>query len=102
MRPIDADKLKERLYQEQKYYEYYNNDYEEGRFDGLQVAIDEIIDAPSVEGRKHGRWEPFTNINRENTYRCSVCQNEAPHDLYGYFEVTNYCPHCGAKMDEVK
>lgn len=102
MRLIDADKLKERFYQEQNYYEDCNNDYEEGRFDGIQVAIDEIVDAPTVERRKHGHWEPFININGEKTYRCSTCQNEAPHDLYGYFELTNYCPHCGAKMEGVK
>lgn len=55
---------------------------------------------PTIEARKHGHWEPFININREKTYRCSTCQNEAPHDLYGYFELTNYCPHCGTVMDE--
>lgn len=66
MRLINADKLKDLLYQEQNYYEEGGDDsYESGRFDGIQVAIDEIIDAPTVEERKHGHWI--------NGYKCSVC-----------------------------
>ena len=44
----------------------------------------------------HGRWEgqfPY----------CSICGEEAiSHDngtLHGSYFLTDYCPHCGAKMD---
>lgn len=44
----------------------------------------------------HGRWEgQFPH--------CSVCGEEAIfHDngtLHGSYFLTDYCPHCGAKMD---
>lgn len=42
---------------------------------------------------KHGKWEKEDTIM--GTYiRCSVCHFDK---LYADFQ---YCPHCGAKMDE--
>lgn len=102
MRLIDADDILKILKEHAKSFipNYEEDNYEAGVLEGLALAECEVNETPSVEERKHGHWEPFTNINRENTYRCSVCQNEVPHDLYGYYELTNYCPHCGAKMEE--
>ena len=101
MRLIDADKLINILNDNQAIYDNeLKGSYYDGVGNGLEAAIVCVEHAPTVEERKHGHWEPFININREKTYRCSTCQNEAPHDLYGYFELTNYCPHCGTVMDE--
>lgn len=101
MRLIDADRLLEVLKANYAIYRSkIRGSYLDGVHDGINTAIIYVINATTIEERKHGHWESFININGEKTYRCSTCQNEAPHDLYGYFELTNYCPHCGAVMDE--
>lgn len=84
MRLIDADALKrepELLY-------------------GLTVAITEIQDviyeAPTVEERKHGRWEGG------GAYYCSNCNSYAATDVFGGgLDITeqHYCYNCGAIMD---
>lgn len=87
MRLIDADALKrepELLY-------------------GLTVAITEIQDvineAPTVEERKHGRWEGG------GAYYCSNCNSYAATDVFGGgLDITeqHYCYNCGAIMDGEK
>ena len=65
------------------------------------VADKEDIDnAPTIEAEtvKHGRWEKHPAAH--GFERCSVC-----HDCYIWGEWAdgkkwNYCPNCGAKMDE--
>lgn len=84
MRLIDADALKrepELLY-------------------GLTVAITEIQDviyeAPTVEERKHGRWEGG------GAYYCSNCNSYAATDVFGGgLDITeqHYCYNCGAIME---
>ena len=41
----------------------------------------------------HAEWEYFGGITPQ--WRCSHC-----HSAYGMKYKTNYCPHCGAKMDK--
>ena len=58
----------------------------------------------------HGRWEwfdedtgtPFTGYEREWGWRCSRCKHELPDDYDDpdYRPMLDYCPNCGAKMDE--
>jgi DNA-directed RNA polymerase subunit RPC12/RpoP len=47
--------------------------------------------------RKHGRWEKASEMMP--IYRCSVCKER---NLFknGDNVFSNYCPNCGAKMDE--
>ena len=59
--------------------------------------------APTVDPIKHGHW----NEEKDRMLWCSVCTSTAPYeaDYWGY--VINaprydYCPNCGAKMDEVE
>ena len=81
MRLIDLDKQLARLYDLKLPYE------EQIRFF--------LITAEVVEP-KRGRW-----INEPNCwYRCSVCGEHYP-SIRGYMTY-NYCPNCGAKMDEVE
>lgn len=65
-----------------------------------------LKDAPTIEAEsvKHGRWE----YNPDDVYwgsslkrkRCSVCGTTAHFDRERHkFVLTDYCPHCGAKMD---
>ena len=66
--------------------------------DCKQNCIDLLLNAPTVDPVKHGRWK--------KAYADHVAFGERP--LYRYCseccEVTvfpyKFCPHCGAKMDE--
>ena len=57
-----------------------------------------IADFPAadVEPVRHGRWIPAVHVG-DCCYRCSECQ--FLWDAY-LIDIGNYCPNCGAKMDE--
>lgn len=77
------------------------------------ISIDAMIDGllnkePTIEAEpvRHGRWErkhqkkefPEMHILINGTYpTCSVCGFAE----MGISQETNYCPNCGAIMDEV-
>lgn len=96
-------------------------DWSNGFECGMQQAIDIIAAADVVEVR-HGEWIEHDE-SKDDFYhhRCSICKVDAP---FNYVEtedydegmdgewcfigmriadivehLTNYCPHCGAKMD---
>lgn len=95
MRLIDADVLKTKILECSKncfsygaYGEYYN-----GKEAAYLDTADLIDEAPIfIEERKHGRWIKHNNI---------ISCNECIWDMYweeGNKEL-NYCPNCGAKME---
>lgn len=43
-------------------------------------------------GEVHGRWVPFHSEVAGDIQYCSACE-------IGFDAKTDYCPHCGAKMD---
>lgn len=122
-RLIDADRLK-------AHYCWWSGGTKEMTIDEAKKTFDTIIDvqptvdidaitgtherigfdkgykegyAQATSEERHGHW----NENNDGTLWCSVCISEAPceEDYWGY--VLNaphydYCPNCGAKMDEVK
>lgn len=48
---------------------------------------------------KHGTWNTVVHSNNHITYYCPICGsifNKGCADLGDY----NYCPNCGARMDE--
>lgn len=48
----------------------------------------------------HGHWVLLDNCSNHGVY-CSVCNKKVYKDWYGNVKVTsNYCPNCGAVMDE--
>lgn len=59
----------------------------------------DLMDAPTIDAEpiRHGRWElsPF-----DGYWTCNKCGNKYPY--HGNMKNMNYCPNCGAKMDEVK
>lgn len=65
----------------------------------LAIVDSELFNEMKV---KHGYWarrplwknEPL-EYTTANYYRCSVCNHPS-------WAITDYCPHCGSKMDEVK
>ena len=80
---IDADKLK-------AYYAWWGEDSSE------RTLFDAIIDvqpAADVVEVRRGRWA--NGAFGYGHYWCTVCQKE----VWSEEEKTNFCPHCGAKMD---
>ena len=61
-------------------------------------SIEEIANAVVKKLReeevKHGHWEVAIGYDLKKSRQCSECRLMA-------YEPTEYCPHCGAKMDEV-
>lgn len=53
-----------------------------------QEAADAVAPFTDAEPVRHGRWEDCSN-----GWMCSVCNRDSSRD-------TDYCPHCGAKMDK--
>lgn len=103
MRLIDADTLKEQI--PETSVDIFENCRNCSLLDKDQVL--EIIDAaPTIDAEpiRHGRWiyrvyrEYNSLTSRELTsiafYKCSVCGHSSGVDI------DNYCPHCGAKMDQ--
>lgn len=86
MRPIDADELQKQISSRFFATNYYSDFYK-------------LVDSmPTVE-QKHGHWrvdEISGNIE------CSYCYS-SDERLYGFCNSNDfeYCPWCGAKMDEV-
>ena len=64
---------------------------------GADVVISDIkgMKAADVAKVRHGRW--VTHSDRPDSLICSVCR-------YGFdmwkHDPHNYCPNCGARMDE--
>ena len=91
MRLIDADALEEgKFHSIENWTPIESASWQQGWND----AIDAIINnAPIVDAVKHGHWEGEQR-GRWIYAKCGLCGTV--HDVR-----TNYCPHCGAKMDEM-
>ena len=60
---------------------------------GFGVFVSRLPAADVVPVR-HGHW-----INENFYTHCSACGKMAIYDKYGQEVESDYCPHCGAKMD---
>ena len=93
-RLIDADRLK-------AHYCWWAGGSKEMSIDEAKKTFDTIIDVqPTVDAEpvRHGHWifNPKDAIEMMFTLpKCSECGAESP-------DGGNYCPNCGAKMDEVE
>ena len=76
---IDAEKLK-------KHYAWWDDDEKRTLFDQI-VDAQPTIDAEPV---RHGKWIEYPIADGMN--QCSECGVLR-------FGESNYCPHCGARMD---
>lgn len=56
------------------------------------VARIEKIPSADVDPVVHGKWMPFHSEAAGDIQYCSACE-------IGFDAKTDYCPHCGAKMD---
>lgn len=82
----------------------------------IECIVDEIDNFPAADVApvRIGFWIPIpeseiTGWNPEFAgcdpiagYRCSRCGNEAIFSCNDVFVLSNYCPNCGAKMEETK
>lgn len=71
---------------------------------GVKAIVEQIDRMPTIESeRKTGRWVKATGMMPpEHTGRhcCSECDEFAPVDWKTHKEeLTDYCPHCGLKME---
>lgn len=103
MRLIDADELRAVKFHALPYTHIHPSGAEPYSYElGWNDAIDAIMDcAPTVDTVKHGHWIKdrlvSTSGGTYGVYRCSKCEWYGQDIGYSF----NYCPHCGAKMDEV-
>lgn len=97
MRLIDADDLRNRMYNES-----FINDSDSQRWDsGCWIrykmfenclSASQTIDAEPV---KHGRW-----IWKDGAYYCTECQYHMRNNTLEVFDGEyHYCPNCGSKMN---
>jgi hypothetical protein len=97
MRLIDADAMQRQAYE----------DNFDGKIsDGMLFAVNWLLErAPTIDAEpvRHGKWAN----DAMGVLRCSECNAQAPWRFIGimYDEVdyrwkANYCPQCGARMDE--
>lgn len=65
----------------------------EARLKGLN-PLWELRDVPAADVVPvvHGKWMPFHSEAAGDIQYCSDCE-------IGFDAKTDYCPHCGAKMD---
>lgn len=76
------------------------------RWCGIMDVKQIIINAPSVSDRPQGKWihtaGEYIGDDVSGFYdyhwACSECEKEAIINDWNIYELSDYCPHCGAKM----
>ena len=76
----------------------------------MGMALDEIDNMPTIDAEpiRHGKWierKVITDnkaIEEWQGAKCSVCGKIHTTPYMYYFSHYDYCPNCGAKMDEVE
>ena len=66
---------------------------------GIETVLEyaENLPAADVAPVRHGRWIEQEKYTFGTMYDCSICDNRILDNGHSW----NYCPNCGAKMDEV-
>ena len=75
--------------------------WEQGWNDALDTVINE---APTVDAEpvRHGYWTNISiSVTGNSSAECSLC-GTVVHDTFADVNRINYCPNCGAKMDDVE
>ena len=72
-------------------------------FESGKKVIEHLEQMPSAQPSAHqermrGRWVPVTN--GRGGYECDQCHNYAPSYQDGAEWLSDFCPNCGARMDE--
>lgn len=92
---IDREKA---LLELQKFSFDTSNQYGVGYSDCLMAVEDVLNDLPTADvvEVKHAKW---IYDEEEDCYICSKCKLSALNNYRGLSVSSNYCSHCGAKMD---
>lgn len=107
MRLIDADALHDDLRTKQKWIVKREDKHNEGyTYDQVHFAIDDQPTVDAVPVRR-GKWLDLETLKRpwfrHHIFECSVCKNTLDMDgVNAGRGDANYCPNCGARMDERK
>ena len=66
---------------------------------GIETVLEyaENLPAADVAPVRHGHWIEQEKYTFGTMYDCSICDNRILDNGHSW----NYCPNCGAKMDEV-
>lgn len=60
----------------------------------LHVGDIDVLPRVEVKEVVHGRW----TVKGQDVF-CSHCDKESGYNHWGASAFSDYCPHCGAKMD---
>lgn len=105
MRLIDADALINDIMMEHGVDPYYltGTDIDGIRAFADSLIIERIASQPTVDAEpvRHGKWTRKES-KRCYWYECSECGYPPPLDRYKHEWFSDYCPHCGARIDEVE
>lgn len=69
----------------------------------FKLLCEKLDDAPIVDAVpvRHGHWSNIKiSVTGNSSAECSLC-GTVVHDTFADVNRINYCPQCGAKMDEV-
>lgn len=61
---------------------------------------DIINEFKTTDGLFHAKWIKKIESNFY-WYACSNCEGDIPYNNYKQWMFSEYCPHCGAKMDDI-
>lgn len=89
MRLIDADRLRERLTENLDDLQMMISERGRGMAFGTSMAIDRVNEQPTIDPeslRPQGKWSGTV---------CSNCGEST-----SFYYDCNYCPNCGAKMEQ--
>ena len=94
-RLIDAEALSARMYNDAFETDSDMQKWDNGCWIRYKMFENAIADASTVDAVEvvHGHWENY--LTEGLRWKCSECGSR-------YSAPYHYCPHCGAKMDEVK
>ena len=95
---IDSDKLMETIKAHDYLLVAHNNSIDRGMFTaGIQQVIDESP-AADVIPAKRGEWtSECDDVHCYYEHTCSICGKKIQGSKPAHW---NYCPNCGAKMEE--
>lgn len=92
MRLIDADELRKTMYHEAFETDTDMQKWDSGCWIRYKMFENALENAPTIDAEpvRHGKWmhTGFMEV------KCNNCLN-----VFHELEDTNYCPHCGYKMD---
>lgn len=91
MRLIDADALKAEWNEPT---DWMDRDQVLRHITWFRAVIDNM---PTIDPVKHGRW---IDMGDNSASICSVCKGKTLLNYESDYHKSDYCPHCGAKMDK--